>query len=181
MALEVEVKARAGDLETVEKEIRGMGAKFLREGEQIDTYYNHPGRDFAKTDEALRIRREGERLSITYKGPKVDEFSKTREEIKLDIGNTVAMDAMLKKLGFKEVAEVRKHRMKFELDGLIITLDRVVGLGEFVEIEAVDDDLALHEVADVRDRILGLMDALDLKRRERLSYLELLHPELAGE
>jgi len=174
----VEVKAYAGDLKEVEAKIRGMGAEPTWEGEQVDTYYNHPERDFAKTDEALRIRKEKGINSLTYKGPKVDELSKTREEIKFSIENAEVAGKMLEKLGFSVVGVVKKHRKKFKLGDLKISLDRVENLGDFVEIEALDTDLSEQDVSKTRDRILSVMDELNLTKRERTSYLELLYPEL---
>jgi adenylate cyclase class 2 len=163
MAMEVEVKAYAGNLREVEARIREMGAEPTWEGEQVDTYYNHPERDFAKTDEALRIRKEKDRNSLTYKGPKVDELSKTREEIQLSIENDETAGIMLVKLGFTVAGTVKKHRK---------------GLGDFVEIEALDPNISEQDVSKTRDRIIVIMDDLGLEKRERTSYLELLYPEL---
>ncbi|UCF07441.1 MAG: class IV adenylate cyclase [Thermoplasmata archaeon] len=178
MGMEIEVKAYAEDLKAVEAKIMEMGAEPTWEGEQNDTYYNHPQRDFAKTDEALRIRRERGRNSLTYKGPKVDEQSKTREEILFSIENPDAAGNLLVKLGFTEAGRVKKQRKKFELGDLKISLDRVEGLGDFVEIEALNAAISKQDVSKMRDRIIALMDELDLKRRERTSYLELLYPDI---
>ena len=109
MGLEVEVKAYAVDLKEIEAKILGMGAETTWEGEQVDTYYNHPERDFAKTDEALRIRKEKKRNALTYKGPKVDNLSKTREEIQFSIEDPEAAGTMLERLGFSEAGVVKKH------------------------------------------------------------------------
>lgn len=178
MAMEVEVKAYAGNLREVEARIREMGAELTWVGEQVDTYYNHPERDFAKTDEALRIRKEKDRNSLTYKGPKVDELSKTREEIQFSIENAETAGIMLVKLGFTVAGTVKKHRKKFKLGDMKISLDSVDGLGDFVEIEALDTNISEQDVSKTRDRIIVIMDDLGLEKRERTSYLELLYPEL---
>jgi len=178
MAMEVEVKAYAEDLKKIEARIREMGAEPTWEGDQVDTYYNHPKRDFAKTDEALRIRKEKDRNALTYKGPKVDNLSKTREEIQFSIENAEAAGTMLIKLGFSVSCVVKKHRKKFKLGELKISLDSVEDLGDFVEVEALDTNISEHEVSEVRDRIIVIMDELGLVKRERTSYLELLYPEL---
>jgi adenylate cyclase class 2 len=178
MAMEVEVKAYAGDLKEIEIKILGMGAEPTWEGEQADTYYNHPERDFAKTDEALRIRKEKDRNALTYKGPKLDELSKTREEIQFSIENAEAAGNVLEKLGFSEAGTVKKYRKKFKLGEMKISLDKVEGLGDFVEIEALDSNISEQDVSKTRDRIIVIMDELGLEKRERTSYLELLYPEL---
>ena len=44
-----------------------------------------PCRDFAQTDEALRIRTVGDTSFVTYKGPKLDATTKTRRELELPL------------------------------------------------------------------------------------------------
>src|SRR5580700_7856865 len=94
-----------------------LAARQLPLGEpevQVDRYYAHPARDFAKTDEALRIRRIGQANYVTYKGPKLDATTKTRRELELplapgDAGAAEFAD-LLEALGFRPVTEVRKRR-----------------------------------------------------------------------
>ena len=50
---------------------------------EADHYLNAPDRDFARTDEALRLRRIGENTFLTYKGPRRDAASKTRTEVEV--------------------------------------------------------------------------------------------------
>ncbi len=83
MPIEVEVKFPVPDLAAVQSQLEGLGATPSQAVEEIDVYYRHPARDFAATDEALRIRRVGPANRITYKGPKVDPTTKTRQEIEL--------------------------------------------------------------------------------------------------
>ncbi|HQU42072.1 MAG TPA: class IV adenylate cyclase, partial [Pirellulales bacterium] len=85
MKYEVERKYRIEDEGPLVERVRGLGGAFGPRQQQVDTYYSHPARDFAATDEALRIRRVGEKASITYKGPKIDSSSKTRQEIEAEL------------------------------------------------------------------------------------------------
>ena len=85
---------------------------------------------------------------------------------------------MLVKLGFTVAGTVKKHRKKFKLGDMKISLDSVDGLGDFVEIEALDTNISEQDVSKTRDRIIVIMDDLGLNKRERTSYLELLYPEL---
>ncbi len=84
--------------------------------EEIDTYYNHPCRDFAETDEALRVRVRRttngvEARVLTYKGPrKILGDVKIREEYEVFINNDELMKKILLSLGFHEVGIVRKVR-----------------------------------------------------------------------
>ena len=80
---------------------------------------NHPSRDFARTNEAFRLRRIGEENRITYKGPKHEGPTKTREEIEITLApGEPAFDQLLRlfeNLGFRVVATIRKTRTTFHL------------------------------------------------------------------
>ncbi len=114
MHYEIEQKFAIADRTALEERLRSLGAKELGQVEQADQYFNHPARDFAQTDEALRIRRVGRASFVTYKGPKLDQTTKSRRELELPLGSdetTAAQFAeMLVALGFRPVAEVRKSR-----------------------------------------------------------------------
>jgi len=81
--IEIEVKAYAEDLAAIETRLQRLGAVFTGAVHQTDRYFNHPQRDFAQTDEALRIRIADDRAFMTYKGRKFDRLSKTRERSRL--------------------------------------------------------------------------------------------------
>jgi len=168
---EIEVKAYCGDLVAIEKRLEARGARFISYDTEEDVYYNSPIRDFSKTDEALRIRRCNDALILTYKGPKVDAGSKTREEFEahVDKNDSEAIDTLLARLGFIVGGKVKKRRKLFGLDDMHVCLDEVDGLGHFVEVEIKGED-----IGPKRDRILKLMQDLGLQRFERRSYLELL-------
>jgi adenylate cyclase class 2 len=175
MPIEIEAKAYAKNLKEIEQRILDIGAKFTWEGEQVDIYYNHPKRDFAKTDEACRIRDVEDGTFFTYKGPKIDSITKTREEIKVQVEDSSSICEILLKLGFKKVLKVKKHRKKFLLDELKICLDSVENLGDFVEVEtSVSSDVPQKKVLEIRDNILKTMKEWGLTELERKSYLELL-------
>jgi len=182
---EVEVKLRASH-EAVRDALAAAGAQARGRLVQIDTYYDAPHRDFAETDEALRIRTErpGEdapatsspenTAKLTYKGPLVEDASKTREEHETVVGDGDTAAEIFDGLGFEPAAVVEKERAIFGLDGCTVTLDRVDGLGEFVEVEAEADDSA--DVERVRDGVFEVVRRLGLDPDDqiRTSYLGLL-------
>src|SRR5262249_14905560 len=86
MTWEVEAKYPIADLETLQMQLASFGVRYEASLEQVDEYFNHPARDFSRTDEALRLRHVGERDNyVTYKGPKIDDSNKTRQEIELQL------------------------------------------------------------------------------------------------
>ncbi len=188
---EVEIKVPA-DLDATRERLREVGAEHVAAKRQRDTYYDAPHREFAETDEALRIRREmplsdGEgsassaddpAATITYKGPLLDEASKTRAEHETGVDDGEALAAALSGLGFEPAATVEKRREFWAYDGFTVTLDAVTGLDEYVEIErAVESE---SEVDAAREAAIEALDrlGLDADDQVRTSYLGLL---LAGE
>ncbi len=176
---EVEVKIRA-DHEAVRSRLEAAGADRLGSVSQTDVYYDHPDRDFAETDEALRVRRESngdDAAWVTYKGPLVETESKTRREVETSVADPEAMDEILQAVGFDEAAVVEKARDRFRLDGFTVSLDTVDGLGWFVEVETT---AAEAEVRADRERAYEVLRRLGLDPTEQIrrSYLELL---LAGD
>lgn len=167
--MEIEIKARCDDMGRVEETLRSLGAVHLADLEQSDLYLSHPCRDFAVTDEALRIRTSGGVVTLHYKGPKVDLVTKTREELTVPVPDPEAMLTILERVGFAPVAEVRKTRRNYQLGPVEASLDQVMGLGAFVELEV--QDLPLEEG---RSMLFDLMERLGLDHTERRSYLELL-------
>lgn len=171
---EVELKVRT-DHETVRERLADTDATRRETVEQIDTYYDAPDRDFAETDEALRIRTEradGVTTRLTYKGPLVEAASKTRKEAETAVEDADAMADILSGLGYEPAAEVRKERVRYDFRGYTVTLDSVDGLGEFVEVETETET----DVATARNGARDVMDTLGLDPDEqiRTSYLGLL-------
>jgi adenylate cyclase class 2 len=194
---EVEVKVRA-DHDDVRDRLAELGAEPINEVAQEDTYYDAPHRDFAETDEALRVRRERPKVrqerpesrdeserrddsegeeafaELTYKGPLVEAESKTRREVETRVEDGAAADAILDALGFAPAATVRKERERFALDDYTVTLDSVEGLGEFVEVETEteEDDEALKAARKEAYEILRDL-GLNPDDQIRTSYLGL--------
>jgi adenylate cyclase class 2 len=167
--MEIEVKAPLSDLGKVEKRVTELGGRDFGSSIQMDEYYAHPSRDFAVTDEALRLRTENDLTVITYKGPKLDKETKTREEFEVSIANRATMASILDRLGFRSVIKVSKRRHVYGLKGITVCFDSVAGRGDFIELEVDDDD-----VERGKNAIFSLMREIGVSGNERRSYLELL-------
>lgn len=183
---EVEQKFPVADLSDVQSRLAELGAGISPPQEEYDYYFSHPARDFAQTDEALRIRRKNSGYYITYKGPKIDQTTKTRHEIEIPLGDEQAAAhwvELLEALGFARLAEVRKSRRKawvrWDNRQIEVSLDCVAHLGAFVELELVVEPAELEAA---KASVASLAERLGLRRSERRSYLELLlaRPGAAG-
>jgi adenylate cyclase, class 2 len=176
MNIEVEQKHRIDDPAALERRLNDFGAILQAPIDQIDEYFAHPCRDFAKTDEALRIRSVGAEHFVTYKGPKLDAATKSRRELELPLAaDRTEFAELLAALGFASVLTVRKTRRPFELEhsGQSVhgAWDSIDGLGEFVELELTADESTLEAAKAV---VASLAGELELGPSERRSYLELL-------
>lgn len=174
--IEVEIKCPINDPESVaEQLVKKVNAKFIKSVFQKDIYLQHPSKNFAETDEALRIRDSDDGIQVTYKGPKIDAFSKTREELCVYVDNFDTILNIFKRVGFFPIAKVNKSRKIFHVDGNIVAaIDQVQDLGNFIELESEAKDYSQVEVK--RDELLSLLDKLGYPREntERRSYLELI-------
>jgi adenylate cyclase class 2 len=178
---EVEVKYRVTDHTNIRDKLRELNAKFLEHTEETDVYFNSPVRDFARTDEALRVRVYGDgTVVVTYKGPRIGGAGKTREEISVTTNDLDSTLEILRRLGFREVARIVKRRDVYNYENFTIYLDTVEGLGNFVEVETMVNDRELIDKAT--EEVLRLGDRLGLSRDwiERRTYLELMLEKLGA-
>lgn len=177
--LEVEQKFVLADKEALLAQLEQLGATRGTELEQEDFYFTHPSRNFAETDEAIRIRRNGSDNRITYKGPKRATVSKVRKEIELAFESGQAafeqLAEMLELLGFRPLRSVRKRRIPFTYlhhqRSFEITVDEVEGLGVFAEIELLAEEPELQEADHA---IIEVAALLGMTQPIRSSYLGML-------
>lgn len=171
-AEEIQVKF---NLLTVDYELfRKIGAERLASATQIDKYYNPKDRDLSVTGESLRIREEGDRKILTYKGPKKEGEARQRSKFEFEIDE----DTEVKFLGIygDKVRTIKKQRTLYTLDGIVFTIDAVKEIsddkdkyiGTFVEIRLPDNNLDSENVK-------GLLEKLGLNKSEAVtkSYLEM--------
>lgn len=179
MDYEVEIKFRRQAADGLEARLAHLGGEPGTEMLQQDTYFAHPVRNFARTDEAFRIRSVGDKNRLTYKGPRIDSQSKTRQEVEVSLAAGAAarrqMTEMLLALGFKIVLTVVKARRHWEIEweqrSIHVALDTVEDVGEFAELEVL---AAESDWQAARDSLLRLARDLRLNDFERRSYLELV-------
>jgi adenylate cyclase class 2 len=179
MAFEIEIKFRTDGHADVAQRVAGLGARPEPPFEQEDLYLAHPARDFAVTNEALRVRREGGSNRITYKGPRHEGPTKTREEIEITLSEGVETYEQTRRLwellGFQPVALLHKRREPFHLvyqgRSVIVALDLSAELGAFVEIETMAGDPA--DLPAAQAAVLALGAELGLTEVEPRSYLRM--------
>ena len=135
--INVEIKARSKDHERIRGILSSRGADFRGEVHQVDTYFN---------SSAGRLKlREGsiENNLIYYERPD-REGPKTSHCILYKTEPVTSIKQILEKtMGVMIVID--KRREIYFLDNIKVHLDRVSGLGTFVEIEAQSEEGDLSE------------------------------------
>jgi adenylate cyclase class 2 len=149
----------------------------------VDLILDYGDMRLLKEDSLLRIRKENGSLLITYKGPRrPSDIYKEREEIEGELGSEESALALkmagvcinedikdekallefLSSKGIEVRVVVEKHRVVMRLYPWksLIFLDKVKGLGEYIEIEGDD----CQEIAKF----------LNLKKFVKESYAELI-------
>lgn len=183
---EVELKFHVDEPQQLQEKLALHGFAMLELEQHEDIYLRHPSRDFARSDEAFRIRRVNDRAFLTYKGPRSAGQVKTREEIELAIDSSALAEwqLLVDRLGFQQVIPVRKTRRTFEcrskpdfLD-LHVAMDCVDRLGNFAEIEIVIANDGGVEAAE--QKVISAAKLLGLEKRQPKSYLSMLL-ETAGQ
>ncbi|MDO5310060.1 MAG: class IV adenylate cyclase [Planctomycetia bacterium] len=185
--LEVEVKFRVRRPQEYQARIeREFHAQWSAPTVERDLFFVNELQGFPSQGKALRIRqRDDVYLAATYKGPKLDALTKTREEIELPLTPTPSspeetskkrQDWILffERLGFQRNVEVVKTRQhaRFQWDALTIeaTLDSLESLGYFTELEAICEQ---SELEQTRQAVLKLAEKLHLAEPITQSYLAL--------
>lgn len=177
MGHEVEAKMRSADHQALADRIAEAGGERGPVLFEVNTYFDTPEASLRQGDQALRIRIEkdlGEntaRTVITYKGPKVASTVKSRPEHEFDASDADEVQAMFEALGYTPALSFEKRRERWHLDHCHIELDRLPGLGDFVEIEGPDEAAVLA----VREKI-GLADEPMLDG----SYVSMLAKKVAA-
>ncbi|KAF5422514.1 MAG: adenylate cyclase, class 2 [Candidatus Methanomarinus sp.] len=172
--IEVETKLKTDCIEHIEERIKELKMEYKGEKTEIDLYFDHPNIHIFSGGGALRVRNADGKYRLTYKGPKKDNETTSRTEIEIRIESAREMIKILNELGFYEICEVKKLRKTYLLKDLIITLDNVDGLGEFIEVEGkANND---EEFKEKKDEIFKLLKKLGLSTKEisQRSYLEML-------
>ncbi len=88
----------------------------------------------------LRVRVDGDRALVTFKGAPQPDAMKVREEIETRIGDGVVLVRLCERLGFQVWFRYEKYREEFTRGDLVIALDESP-IGTFVELEGGREEI----------------------------------------
>lgn len=172
--IEVETKLKIDSTVQIEERIKELVGEYKGEKTEIDLYFDHSNIQILSGGGALRVRDADGKYRLTYKGAKKDDETTSRDEIEIGIESASEMIKILDELGFYELCQVKKLRKTYHLEDLVITLDNVADLGEFIEVEGkASND---QEFEAKKDEIFKLLKKLGLSTVaiSQRSYLEML-------
>ena len=160
--LNLEIKARCADLEAVRKRAHRVATEVVGVDHQVDTY-------FRTTRGRLKLRE-----SSLSGGQLVPYLRPDRAEARLSdyrvvpIEDPAGLKALLSEiLGVHRVVEKEREILLYQ--NVRIHLDRVSGLGSFVELEAVFDGSPAAE-AEQRRKVDFLMKELGVGEEDLLAH-----------
>ncbi|WP_457750449.1 class IV adenylate cyclase [Thermococcus sp.] len=164
--MEIEIKFRV-NFEEIKRKIESLDAEFVREELQEDAYFYIP------CPKQLRVRKISNlnEAFLTYKEIKDPGRNEEFDEIEIGVSDPDKVMEILRRLGFKEDVIVRKRRLVYRLEGVTFELNNVEGLGSFLDIEVISDDVKI-----AKEKIWNVANALGLSREdvEPRLYQELL-------
>ena len=145
MPLEREIKLRFDSADEARERILALGAApLLGRRLQEDCLFDTDDEQLRRQRSTLRVRSEGGKSLLTFKGPAIPGLVKIREEYETVVADGAALNTILEQLGLHCWFRYEKYREEFTNDDVVIAVDETP-VGVFVEIEGGED--AIHETA----------------------------------
>lgn len=171
MNVEVEIKVKVDNLEEIRTKVSVVG-KLIKSIKQVDEYYIPCHRDFFTQKphpiEWLRIRINPDKVIFEYDksiNKKTSGEQECAEEYETEISNPDEFRRILNFLDFKKVVTVEKQREYWMCGNLEIALDKIEGLGSFIEVEAKGN---FENTIKAKEACLKFLEQLEIKNAENI-------------
>jgi adenylate cyclase class 2 len=172
VALEREIKLRFDSADEARAMVVALGATpTLGRRLQEDCLFDTEDERLRRQRSTLRVRSEGGKSLLTYKGPCIPGLMKIREEYETVVGDGATLQTILEEIGLHVWFRYEKYREEFSLDDVVIAVDETP-VGIFIEVEGGED--AIHATA----RALGRTPADYITDSYRFLFLQ--HRDAAG-
>jgi predicted adenylyl cyclase CyaB len=141
---ETEVKILEVNKAKAEKTLDNLGAKKVFDGDIETLFFDFKKGTIIKQKNVLRLRKDQDKIELTYKKVHFTSTAKTAEEYSVDVSSLETMEKILENLGLSIIENMQKHRVSYALDGARFDFDRYSGsygfIPQFLEIEAENTD-----------------------------------------
>lgn len=147
--------------------------KFLESGfertkvvRQEDVYFLAPNWEENYHQELMRVRKEGDKYFLAYKGPQTGDALSVKPKIEFEVKSSLK-DALLR-LGYAQTLSLRKKREIYVGRGLEIVFDQFEDGFCFLEVRSAD--------TEGEEKIFQCLEELDISREAvtKKSYLEIM-------
>jgi len=175
--MEIEVKVRLKNLESVKNRLIERGAVFKEPVVQEDMYFKPGNFDPKKVqgpgDFIVRIRKEERKHRLTLKA--LTDILGAWREHETKIENPKEMENILKAANFTNVFTLNKTRVLGKLGEFEICMDDVKELGKFMEVGLISE-----EKEKPRNRIVEFLKELGFEEKdiEKRGYGEIIGEKL---
>ncbi|MFA6274248.1 MAG: class IV adenylate cyclase [Candidatus Paceibacterota bacterium] len=180
MNIEVEIKVKVNNFEEIKKKIFSLG-KLVKSIKQIDEYFIPSHRNFFEHKpqpiEHLRIRTNPDKSVFEYTRTinlKENLDYDYAEEYETGISNVEEFRKTLEFLDFKNIVTVEKQREYWDCGDIEIALDRVKGLGDFMEAEAKGN---FKDEAEAKKACIVFLENLGFKDIEN-TQIKIGYPQM---
>ena len=164
--VEIEVKVRVNDAAATRQAILKSGGLLKKDRyPEENTLFDLPSRALTGKGCALRVRRAGRKVFLTFKGPaqKSRRF-KVREEHETEVRDEKELRRILRSLGYVAVFRYQKFRTTFRRGRIRIMIDETAA-GCFCEFEGERSDIIKYA------RTLGFSSG-DLIKQDYVQILQ---------
>jgi adenylate cyclase class 2 len=149
---EIEAKILEIDRKKIEEKIIDLGATKIFDGNIQTLFFDFKDGTIVKAKDVLRLRKEQDKIELTYKKVHCTQAAKTAEEYSVEVTKLETMRKILENLGLSVFESMEKHRVSYRLNKVRFDIDRYIGsyayIPEFMEIEAENVGL-IHKYAAI--------------------------------
>lgn len=159
--IEVEAKIKVRDVSAVRERIKKI-AKFAGVENKLDEYYALDVKKYPA--KSLRIRRMGKDAIINFKeSVNYADGVHAKKEVEFKISDLPGALDLLEDFGFKKWIKKEKRTELYKTKNASIELNKVKGLGWFVEIEIL---CTKNRIDWARKEVLRIIDELDFDEKD---------------
>ena len=175
---EIETKILEINKNQIEAALIRLGAKRVFDGEIETSFFDFKDGTIIKAKDLLRLRKEEDKVELTYKKVHVTQTAKVAQEFSVEVSDLETMKQILAFLGLSQIETMLKHRTSYTLDKARLDIDRYEGkysyIPEFLEIEA-ETAASIHKYAT----LLGFSnkDCLPWSTQDLINYYSTKKPK----
>jgi predicted adenylyl cyclase CyaB len=142
---EVEVKILEVDHQKLIKTLTDLKAIKVFDGEVSTLFLDKANNEIQKKKDVLRLRKENDKVELTYKKVYANKQVKEAEEYTVQVNDLEMMLKILQTLRLSVTQKLQKHRLSYKLGDVRFDIDQYINqldfIPEFLEIEGPIEDI----------------------------------------